>query len=175
MQSDGGDDLERASNVPQDDSHPRTPRISQDQEPSVHAIQSDNDDTPSTTSDDSADEGHSSPFHVSQDNNQNQQPEAPRLRRRRRSKRKTMGMHRPEYVVKGTFFPPPFGLANLILSQGSDPFDYEQKFPEDRRHEELGPMARVWRTYLEESGIFDLEMVEGWRDGLDVLLVFVST
>ncbi len=36
-------------------------------------------------------------------------------------------------------------------------------------------MARVWRTYLEESGIFDLEMVEGWRDGLDVLLVFVST
>ncbi len=69
MQSDGGDDLERASNVPQDDSHPRTPRISQDQEPSVHAIQSDNDDTPSTTSDDSADEGHSSPFHVSQDNN----------------------------------------------------------------------------------------------------------
>ncbi len=35
-------------------------------------------------------------------------------------------------------------------------------------------MARVWRTYLEECGPFDLEMVEGWRDALDVLLVFVS-
>ncbi|KAK0188897.1 hypothetical protein F5146DRAFT_983608 [Armillaria mellea] len=68
-----------------------------------------------------------------------------------------MGMHRPEYVVKG-----------------SDPFDYEQKFPEDKRYEELGPMARVWRTYLEECGPFDLEMAEGWRDALDVLLVFAG-
>ncbi len=58
---------------------------------------------------------------------------------------------------------------------GSDPFDYEQKFPEDKRHEEMGPTARVWRTYLEECAPFDIEMVEGWRDGLDVLLVFVST
>ncbi len=113
MQSDGGDGLERASNVPQDDSHPRTPRISQDKEPSVHAMQSDNDDTPSTTSDDSADEGHSSLSHVPEDNNQNQQPEAPRPRRRRKSKRKTMGMHRPEYVAKGTFFP---HLSDLRIS-----------------------------------------------------------
>ncbi len=35
-------------------------------------------------------------------------------------------------------------------------------------------MARVWRTYLEECAEFDAEMLEGWRDGLDVLLVFVS-
>ncbi len=60
-------------------------------------------------------------------------------------------------------------------SPGNDPFDYEQKFPEDKRHEEMGPTARVWRTYLEECAPFDSEMVEGWRDGLDVLLVFVST
>ncbi len=58
---------------------------------------------------------------------------------------------------------------------GSDPFDYEQKFPEDKQQEEMGPTARVWRTYLEECAPFDIEMVEGWRDGLDVLLVFVST
>ncbi|PBK99425.1 hypothetical protein ARMGADRAFT_1125161, partial [Armillaria gallica] len=68
-----------------------------------------------------------------------------------------MGIHRPEYIVRG-----------------SNPFDYEQKFPEDKRYEELGPMARVWRTYLEECGPFDLEMVEGWRDALDVLLVFAG-
>ncbi|PBK99375.1 hypothetical protein ARMGADRAFT_875827, partial [Armillaria gallica] len=52
--------------------------------------------------------------------------------------------------------------------------DYEQKFPEDKRHEEMGPMARVWRTLLEECGPFDLEMAEGWRDALDVLLVFAG-
>ncbi len=62
-----------------------------------------------------------------------------------------------------------------MVDPGSDPFDYEQKFPEDKKYEEMGPMARVWRTYLEECGPFDLEMVEGWRDALDVLLVFVST
>ncbi|KAK0231760.1 hypothetical protein EDD85DRAFT_775554, partial [Armillaria nabsnona] len=52
--------------------------------------------------------------------------------------------------------------------------DYEQRFPEDKRCEELGPLARVWRTYLEECGAFDIEMLEGWRDGLDVLLVFAG-
>ncbi len=52
--------------------------------------------------------------------------------------------------------------------------DYEQKFPEDKRYEELSAAARVWRTYLEECSRFDAEMAEGWRDGLDVLLVFVS-
>ncbi|SJL16758.1 uncharacterized protein ARMOST_20287 [Armillaria ostoyae] len=57
---------------------------------------------------------------------------------------------------------------------GNDPFDYEQRFPEDKRYEELGPLARVWRTYLEECGAFDIEMLEGWRDGLDVLLVFAG-
>ncbi|PBK95492.1 hypothetical protein ARMGADRAFT_1145748 [Armillaria gallica] len=78
-------------------------------------------------------------------------------RRRCKSRRRTMGMERPEYVVKG-----------------SDPFDYEQKFPEDKQQEEMGPTARVWRTYLEESAPFDIEMVEGWRDGLDVLLIFAG-
>ncbi|SJL16720.1 uncharacterized protein ARMOST_20249 [Armillaria ostoyae] len=57
---------------------------------------------------------------------------------------------------------------------GNDPFDYEQRFPEDKQYEELGPLARVWRTYLEECGAFDIEMLEGWRDGLDVLLVFAG-
>ncbi|KAK0237138.1 hypothetical protein EDD85DRAFT_790815 [Armillaria nabsnona] len=58
--------------------------------------------------------------------------------------------------------------------KGNDPFDYEQRFPEDKRYEELGPLARVWRTYLKECGAFDIEMLEGWRDGLDVLLVFAG-
>ncbi len=65
--------------------------------------------------------------------------------------------------------------ARLMKSLGNDPFDYEKKFAEDKRGEELASAARVWRTYLEECAASDGEMVEGWRDGLDVLLVFVST
>ncbi|KAK0463280.1 uncharacterized protein EV420DRAFT_1237260, partial [Desarmillaria tabescens] len=52
--------------------------------------------------------------------------------------------------------------------------DYERKFPEDKRYEELGPAARVWRTYLEECATFDVQMVSEWRDGLDVLLIFAG-
>ncbi|KAK0238882.1 hypothetical protein EDD85DRAFT_951100 [Armillaria nabsnona] len=121
--------------------------------PSIHDTQSDSDDDNiSRASDVTEDDGHPRTSH---DNNQPQQPEAENLtsysrRRRRKSRRKTMGIHR------------------------SDPFDYEQKFPEDKRYEELGPTARVWRTYLDECGLFDLEMVEGWRDALDVLLVFAG-
>ncbi|PBK80795.1 hypothetical protein ARMGADRAFT_823533 [Armillaria gallica] len=68
-----------------------------------------------------------------------------------------MGMRILEYLVKW-----------------NDPFDYEQKFPEDKQYEELGPTARVWLTYIEECAVFDIEMVEGWRDGLDGLLVFAG-
>ncbi|KAK0195062.1 hypothetical protein F5146DRAFT_950309, partial [Armillaria mellea] len=108
--------------------------------------------------DDSESEGQSRTPRISQDDG----PEVETLtsysqRRRRRSRRRTMGMERIEYIIKG-----------------SDPFDYEQKFSQDKRHEEMGPTARVWRTYLEECAPFDIEMVEGWRDLLDVLLVFAG-
>ncbi|KAK0217970.1 hypothetical protein IW262DRAFT_1106801 [Armillaria fumosa] len=124
------------------------------------SIQSDSgDDNISRASDISGDDGRPRTPH---DNNQPQQSESENLtsysrRRRRKSRRNTIGMHIQEYIVKG-----------------SDPFDYEQKFPEDKRYEEMGPTARVWRTYLEECGPFDLEMAEGWRDALDVLLVFAG-
>ena len=62
----------------------------------------------------------------------------------------------------------------LIVALANDPFDYEQKYAEDEEFKEMGPMARVWRVFLDECGAFDAEMVEDWRDALDVLLVFVS-
>ncbi|KAK0236565.1 hypothetical protein EDD85DRAFT_770984, partial [Armillaria nabsnona] len=52
--------------------------------------------------------------------------------------------------------------------------DYKQKFPEDERYEELSLAARVWRTSLGECAVFYVEMVEGWRDRLDMLLVFAG-
>ncbi|KAK0433376.1 hypothetical protein EV421DRAFT_1439387 [Armillaria borealis] len=51
------------------------------------------------------------------------------------------------------------------LVEGNDLFDYEQKFNEDKQYEELRPTARVWRIYCEKCAAFDIEMVEGWRDG----------
>ncbi|KAK0231500.1 hypothetical protein IW262DRAFT_1262521, partial [Armillaria fumosa] len=62
-----------------------------------------------------------------------------------------------------------------MKSLGNDPFDYKKKFPENNLlGKELAPAARVWRTCLEECAASDGEMVEGWRDGLDVLLVFAG-
>ncbi len=56
-----------------------------------------------------------------------------------------------------------------------DTFDYEHKYAPDNQYEELFPKARVWRVYGDESSKIDIEMVAGWREGLDMLLVFVST
>lgn len=55
----------------------------------------------------------------------------------------------------------------------NDHFDYEQKYPRDRRGEELAGNARVWWTYLDEADKYDREKVDGWRETVDVLLVFV--
>lgn len=54
-------------------------------------------------------------------------------------------------------------------------FDYEEKYAEDEEYTEMGPMARVWNMFLDECNRLDLNMVDDWRDGLDVLLVFVSS
>jgi hypothetical protein len=53
------------------------------------------------------------------------------------------------------------------------PDDYDQRYPPDEFGQEMGPNARVWRVYLDEAELNDHDMVEGWKDGIDVLLVFV--
>ncbi|KAL1741653.1 hypothetical protein HDZ31DRAFT_44958, partial [Schizophyllum fasciatum] len=52
--------------------------------------------------------------------------------------------------------------------------DYEPMHEEDVYGEELGPNARFWRVFLREGQVFDTEMVEGWRDTVDVLLIFAG-
>ncbi|KAK0185941.1 hypothetical protein F5146DRAFT_894580, partial [Armillaria mellea] len=52
--------------------------------------------------------------------------------------------------------------------------NYEEKYPEDAVYEETAPNARVWRTYEDESRIYDTNMVEESRDNVDVLLVFAG-
>ncbi|PBK99428.1 hypothetical protein ARMGADRAFT_1074304 [Armillaria gallica] len=108
-QSDGDDDnVSRASNVSMGDGNPITTGVSESQEHSVHAAQIDDDDSHSSTSDDSEDDDHSRASRVDSQPDDGQQPEVQNStsysrRRRRKSKRKTMGIHRPEYVVRGVF------------------------------------------------------------------------
>ncbi|KAK0493139.1 hypothetical protein EDD18DRAFT_431297 [Armillaria luteobubalina] len=60
------------------------------------------------------------------------------------------------------------------LKTGNDPFNYEEKYPEDKIYAEAAPNARVWRTYVDESKIHDARMVGESRDSVDVLLVFAG-
>ncbi|KAK0226587.1 hypothetical protein IW262DRAFT_1294758 [Armillaria fumosa] len=60
------------------------------------------------------------------------------------------------------------------LKTGNDPYNYEDKYPEDKIYEETAPNARVWRTYVDESTNHDVRMVRESRDSVDVLLVFAG-
>ncbi|KAJ3765463.1 hypothetical protein FB446DRAFT_767691 [Lentinula raphanica] len=53
-------------------------------------------------------------------------------------------------------------------------YDYEEKYTPDPLGEELKDNARVWKVYLDEAGIQDHEMITGFRDTIDALLVFAA-
>ncbi|TFY52026.1 hypothetical protein EVG20_g10737 [Dentipellis fragilis] len=58
--------------------------------------------------------------------------------------------------------------------QYNNPDDYEQKYPPDEVFKTLDSNARVWKVYLDEAKMVDDDMVEAWRDTIDVLLVFAG-
>ncbi|KAF5332352.1 hypothetical protein D9758_016937 [Tetrapyrgos nigripes] len=53
-------------------------------------------------------------------------------------------------------------------------YDYTKKYPADKFGKEVGKKARVWKVYLDEAEEFDKEMLTGFRDTLDALLVFAA-
>ncbi len=61
------------------------------------------------------------------------------------------------------------------LGTDYDDDDYETRFPPDPVYQEASENARVFRVYMEESRKYDAYMTDEAREGLDVLLVFVST
>ncbi|TFY77027.1 hypothetical protein EWM64_g6985 [Hericium alpestre] len=71
---------------------------------------------------------------------------------------------------KGHYFGLPKSSTNTAYVS---PDDYEQNYPEDHVNDGLGPSARVWRVYLDEAKAFDDNMIDGWKDTIDVLLVFL--
>ncbi|KAF9021185.1 hypothetical protein BDZ89DRAFT_1200590 [Hymenopellis radicata] len=65
--------------------------------------------------------------------------------------------------------------ANATRSrQVNDPFNYEHKYAEDPPYQEMGPYARLWKAFLEESAKVDADKVADWTDALDILLVFAG-
>ena len=62
----------------------------------------------------------------------------------------------------------------LTIDTASRINNYEELYPPDEYGQEMGPNARVWRVYLDEADLFDKDLLDGYRDSLDVLLVFVS-
>ncbi|KAF5370154.1 hypothetical protein D9758_001427 [Tetrapyrgos nigripes] len=53
-------------------------------------------------------------------------------------------------------------------------YDYTKKYPMDELGKEVSENARVWKVYLDEAEETDREMLSGFRDTLDALLVFAA-
>ncbi|KAF5333022.1 hypothetical protein D9758_017230 [Tetrapyrgos nigripes] len=60
------------------------------------------------------------------------------------------------------------------LYTGTRDYDYTRKYPQDELGKEASENARVWKVYLDEAETFDDEMLKGFRDTLDALLVFAA-
>ncbi len=66
-----------------------------------------------------------------------------------------------------------FSFNDLVTDY--DDKNYETRFPPDPIYQEASPNARVFHVYMEESKKYDAYMTDEAREGLDILLVFVST
>ncbi|KAJ3730283.1 hypothetical protein C8R42DRAFT_568486, partial [Lentinula raphanica] len=53
-------------------------------------------------------------------------------------------------------------------------YDYEEKYDPDPLGDEMKENARVWKVYLDEAESHDFEMITGFRDTIDALLVFAA-
>ncbi|KAJ4493524.1 hypothetical protein C8J55DRAFT_417431, partial [Lentinula edodes] len=53
-------------------------------------------------------------------------------------------------------------------------FDYEEKYAPDPLGEEMRENARVFKVYLDEANDFDDDMLRGFRETIDSLLVFAA-
>ncbi|KAK7445072.1 hypothetical protein VKT23_014934 [Stygiomarasmius scandens] len=57
---------------------------------------------------------------------------------------------------------------------GNRDYDYEKKYPPDPYGQEASEDARIWKVYLDEAEAYDNEMLNGFRDTINSLLVFAS-
>ncbi|KAK7456343.1 hypothetical protein VKT23_010589 [Stygiomarasmius scandens] len=57
---------------------------------------------------------------------------------------------------------------------GGRSYNYEEKYAPDPSGERLSDNARVWKVYLDEAESYDEDMLKGFRDTIDSLLVFAA-
>ena len=64
---------------------------------------------------------------------------------------------------------------SYVLRPGGRAYDYEAKYAPDPPFQGAAPNARIWQVYNDEADAFDSDMIGGWKDTIDVFLVFVSS
>ncbi|KAJ4466183.1 hypothetical protein C8R41DRAFT_803440, partial [Lentinula lateritia] len=64
--------------------------------------------------------------------------------------------------------------SNYSPNTGGRSFDYTEKYAEEPFGEELKDNSRVFKVYLDEAEIFDDDMIRGFRETIDSLLVFAA-
>ena len=64
-------------------------------------------------------------------------------------------------------------ISFFFVIDSSRTGDYDTKYPPDEPGEEASDNARVWKIYNDEADAADDDMVRGFRDTIDSLLVFV--
>ncbi|KAJ3818578.1 hypothetical protein F5878DRAFT_697896 [Lentinula raphanica] len=57
---------------------------------------------------------------------------------------------------------------------GSRSYDYREKYEDDAEKEWLAENARVWKVYLDEAELKDNELLAGFKDTIDALLIFAA-
>ncbi|KAF5369953.1 hypothetical protein D9758_001412 [Tetrapyrgos nigripes] len=89
------------------------------------------------------------------------------------------GYGKPATAGSTTYSPGP--TCNEIRTSAESPvifiqwnYDYTKKYPVDELGKEVSENARVWKVYLDEAEETDREMLSGFRDTLDALLVFAA-
>ncbi|KAG6882613.1 hypothetical protein C0992_011219, partial [Termitomyces sp. T32_za158] len=57
-------------------------------------------------------------------------------------------------------------------SPGGRNYDYTKIYSPEKPGEEAKENARVWNVYLDEAENYDMDMIQGFRNIIDGLLVF---
>ncbi|KAG6876849.1 hypothetical protein C0992_011549 [Termitomyces sp. T32_za158] len=68
---------------------------------------------------------------------------------------------------------PTSGSPHLSFPGGRN-YDYTKTYSPEKPGEELKDNARVWNVYLDEANEYDMDIIQGFRNIIDGLLVFVS-
>lgn len=63
---------------------------------------------------------------------------------------------------------------NFDIITGTRIYDFTEKYKADKPGEEIEENARVWNVYLDEAESYDADIIQGFRNIIDSLLVFVS-